>query len=248
MSPAHLVKRIAEARGRAQTGRYPPSLTHPAGRLPITAPRMAVLWDTLDAAYQRLGFDDAAGGDSVSRDLVLARIIEPTSKLDSLRVLEEVGSTAPSYATVKRRLPHYAKPAWRQALSSACADHTGLGPATTPCTSRPIKPTSSGYPASRRNVASSRRSPSGCLPTRPGSQCRSKRSRATGPRPPPCYRPSRRSRPSTSSSTCGEMLSPSHAEPGQALIRRRRDSGISYMRGSWGTGCAITGQPSGRSP
>jgi hypothetical protein len=38
-----------------------------------------------------LGFDRAGGGDEVFRQLVLARIIEPTSKLDSLRVLEEAG-------------------------------------------------------------------------------------------------------------------------------------------------------------
>ena len=33
-------------------------------------------------------FAEATGGDEVFRDLVLARIIEPTSKLDSARVLE----------------------------------------------------------------------------------------------------------------------------------------------------------------
>jgi hypothetical protein len=44
-----------------------------------------------------LGFGAAAGGDEVFRDLVLARIIEPTSKLDSLRVLEEAGAAFTSY-------------------------------------------------------------------------------------------------------------------------------------------------------
>ena len=39
------------------------------------------------------------------RDLVLARIVEPTSKIDAGRVLSEVGVDAASYATVKRRLP-----------------------------------------------------------------------------------------------------------------------------------------------
>ena len=33
------------------------------------------LWDALCRAYQLLGFDRAAGGDGVFRDLVLARII-----------------------------------------------------------------------------------------------------------------------------------------------------------------------------
>jgi Transposase DDE domain len=62
--------------------------------------------------------------------LVLARIIEPTSKLDSARVLEEAGVEAVSYRTLKRRLPEYAKQAWRQGLSAACAGHAGLGPAS----------------------------------------------------------------------------------------------------------------------
>jgi hypothetical protein len=44
----------------------------------------------------------------VFRALVLARIIEPTSKLDSLRVLTEAGMDPPSYQTVKRRLRIYA--------------------------------------------------------------------------------------------------------------------------------------------
>ena len=36
----------------------------------------------------------------------------------------------PSYPTLKRRLPVFAKPAFRQALSAACAAHAGLGPAS----------------------------------------------------------------------------------------------------------------------
>jgi Transposase DDE domain len=77
-----------------------------------------------------LGLDRAAGGDEVFRDLVLARIIEPVSKLDSLRVLEEAGVAPVSYATLKRRLPAYAKDAWRRKLAAACAAHARLGPAS----------------------------------------------------------------------------------------------------------------------
>lgn len=59
-----------------------------------------------------------------------ARIIERTSKLDSLRVLEEAGISTPSYATIKRRLPAFAEQSWRQALAAACAAHADLGPAS----------------------------------------------------------------------------------------------------------------------
>jgi hypothetical protein len=99
-----------------------------AGPLEITASKMAHLWDALCRAYAVLGFDEAAGGDEVLRQLVLARIIEPTSKQDSLRVLEEVGVGPGSYATLKRRLPGYATESWRGRLAAACAKHAALGP------------------------------------------------------------------------------------------------------------------------
>ncbi|MCK0438383.1 IS1634 family transposase [Gordonia alkaliphila] len=98
--------------------------------LPIQSSRMGHLWDGLEYLYRELGFDDATGGDPVFRDLVLARIIEPTSKLDSIRVLEEVGVPAMSYPTMNRRLPIYATDTWRQNLAAACAKHAGLGPTT----------------------------------------------------------------------------------------------------------------------
>jgi Transposase DDE domain len=100
------------------------------GPLPITASRMGCLADALEHAYRVLGFDQASGGDEVFAQLVAARIIEPVSKADSLRVLEEAGLAGPSYATLKRRLPAYAKQAWRQKISAACAAHAGLGPAS----------------------------------------------------------------------------------------------------------------------
>jgi hypothetical protein len=100
------------------------------GPLEIVATRMGHLWDALSRAYDALGFDEAAGGDEVFRQLVLARIIEPTSKLDSLRVLEETGVAATSYATLKRRLPVYGTEDWRQSLAAACAKRGALGPAS----------------------------------------------------------------------------------------------------------------------
>jgi hypothetical protein len=85
---------------------------------------------TSSGATAVLEFDKAAGGDEVFRRLVLARIIEPTSKADSLRVLGETGVAAASYPTLNRRLPVFAKAAFRQALSRACAHHSALSPAS----------------------------------------------------------------------------------------------------------------------
>jgi hypothetical protein len=91
---------------------------------------MTHLWDGLCTTYRVLGFDSVTQADSVFRDLALARIIEPTSKVDAGRVLSEVGVEAASYATVKRRLPVYAQPGWRQSLAAACAQHARLRPAS----------------------------------------------------------------------------------------------------------------------
>ena len=64
------------------------------------------------------------------RTLVLARVVEPVSKLDTIRVLDEIGVVSPGYRTILRRLPIYATDEWRQRLAAACAAHVGLGPAT----------------------------------------------------------------------------------------------------------------------
>lgn len=101
-----------------------------AGPLEVVGSKAGHLWDALGRAFDALGLDQASGGDEVFRALVLARIIEPTSKLDSLRVLAEAGVAAPSYATLKRRLPRYGNPLWRKEISAACAAHAALGPAS----------------------------------------------------------------------------------------------------------------------
>jgi hypothetical protein len=105
---------------------------HPpeGGALPIVGSRMEHLHDALDRAYTALGFNAAAEGDEVFRQLMLARVIEPASKKDSLRVLAEAGIDAASYATVRRHLPDFATPQWRPALAAACAACARLGPAS----------------------------------------------------------------------------------------------------------------------
>jgi hypothetical protein len=119
-------QRIIAGQGELDLGLDPAA----GGPLPITSSKMSHLTDSLGRAYRVLGLEAAAGGDEVFRQLVLARIIEPTSKLDSLRVLDEAGVAPPSYRTLKRRLPAYAQEQWRQRLSQACAGHARLGPAS----------------------------------------------------------------------------------------------------------------------
>jgi hypothetical protein len=52
---------------------------------------MGHLWDAQERGYRCLGFERATCGDGKFRDLVLARIVDPASNLDTLRVLDEVG-------------------------------------------------------------------------------------------------------------------------------------------------------------
>ena len=80
-------QRIAAGQAELDLGLEPAG----GGPLPITSSRMGCLLDALERGYRVLGLDAAAGADGVFCDLVLARIIEPVSKLDSLRVLEEAG-------------------------------------------------------------------------------------------------------------------------------------------------------------
>jgi hypothetical protein len=88
------------------------------------------LWDALGRTFDVLGFADATGGYEVFRGLVLARVIEPSSKLDSLRVLDEAGIDRPSYPTLTRRLPIFATEAWQQALGGGVRGARRAGPAS----------------------------------------------------------------------------------------------------------------------
>ena len=121
-------QRLAEGQGALDLGLN--TVGTDGEPMEIVTTKSSHLWEALCRAYQVLGLDTATGGDEVFRDLVLARIIEPTSKADSLRVLAETGVEPVDYRTVTRRLPIFAKPAVRQALSAACAARAGLGPAS----------------------------------------------------------------------------------------------------------------------
>ena len=85
---------------RPEPERPAASTVAPAGRTLGTSSRL--LYDVLAAVYDRLGFDEV--GDTVFRDLVIARIVEPTSKADSSRVPDDLGADTVSYKTIQRHL------------------------------------------------------------------------------------------------------------------------------------------------
>ena len=128
---AELELLTAIARQRIHAGQDELELVLPASdqsSVEVVGTRMGRLLDAIGTVYRQLGFDAVAGADVVFEQLVTARIIEPTSKQDAARVLEEAGVAAVSYPTVKRRLPGYATAEFRNGLSGACAARADLSP------------------------------------------------------------------------------------------------------------------------
>ena len=89
------------------------------GRVVGTDSRL--LFDVLARVYASLGFD--AVDDDVFRDLVISRIVEPTSLLDTGRVLTDLGRTPASYATMKRTLGRAMAGGYRDTIAAACFTH-----------------------------------------------------------------------------------------------------------------------------
>lgn len=90
-----------------------------------------VLWQVLAGVYDQLGFATAVESE-VFKQLVIARLIEPASKLRSLEILESLGvGKVASYATVKRHLARSAEAGWRDAICAAAYDFAAAdGPVT----------------------------------------------------------------------------------------------------------------------
>lgn len=83
------------------------------------------LWNVLDGAYTRLGFDSLA--DEAFKAMTLARVIEPTSKADTVRVLSEIGAPAPGLRTLFRALARCEQRDYRATLAAACLAHATQG-------------------------------------------------------------------------------------------------------------------------
>ena len=71
-------------------------------RARVVASSSQVLWDVLVDAYRRLGF--TVLDDEAFMKLVLARVIEPVSKADTVRVLHDLGVGAPHVNTLHAAL------------------------------------------------------------------------------------------------------------------------------------------------
>ncbi|MBL7502516.1 IS1634 family transposase [Frankia sp. CN7] len=95
-------------------------------RTAVAGPRVVgtasrVLYETLAGVFASLGFD--ALGDEVFRDLVIARLVEPTSILDTGRVLVDLGVTPASEKTMRRTLLRAQRDGHRDRLAALCFTH-----------------------------------------------------------------------------------------------------------------------------
>lgn len=98
----------------------PPKPADPGSPV-VEATGSLILWDALCGLYDALGF--AAVADEAFRALVLGRIVEPTSKLDTVRVLEELGVGSPSRVTFMRCLKRVVAKDYRSQIATACYGH-----------------------------------------------------------------------------------------------------------------------------
>jgi hypothetical protein len=119
---------ITPAEGACEDGGlFPESAPPPAAaRARVSAPQVLatgsrLLFDTLAEVYAGLGF--AAVADDTFRDLVIARIVEPTSIMDSGRVLTDLGVSPASERTMRRTLVRCAGRDYRDQVAKACFTH-----------------------------------------------------------------------------------------------------------------------------
>ncbi len=99
----------------------PPAAPAAAGPARVVSTDSRLLFQALDGVYAGLGF--GVLGDDVFRDLVLARVVEPTSILDAGRVLADLGRTAASSKTMRRTLARCADRGYRDKIAELCFAH-----------------------------------------------------------------------------------------------------------------------------
>lgn len=95
----------------------------PAVKVALKASFSVLLYDVLWEGYRRLGLDQLA--DEVFAQLCIARMVEPTSKLDSLRVLADLGITRLDRNQLFRCLSQVISQDYRKTISQICFARAG---------------------------------------------------------------------------------------------------------------------------
>jgi hypothetical protein len=124
---AQLAILLQTARARLHAGQQMlpiedgPAAGRPIGEPVVEGTASLIVWETLEAIYALLGFDQIH--DEAFKALVLARIIEPSSKADTVRVLAELGVPGPSRVTFMRCLKRVIERDYRTVIAQACYAH-----------------------------------------------------------------------------------------------------------------------------
>ena len=92
-------------------------------RTTVESKHSRLLWEVLHGAYRRLGLGEAVGGDRAFEQMVLARLVEPTSKAQVPRVLSDLGLEPVTVRTLFRSLARAQERGYREAISQALFEH-----------------------------------------------------------------------------------------------------------------------------
>ena len=113
---------IAHSRLHARQASLFPEDKHISSfRLTLKNSTSQLLWQSLADCYHFLGFNKLA--DEVFMALVIARVVEPTFKLDSLRVLLELGTTHHKKHELYHSLSLTISHDYRSVVSRLCVDY-----------------------------------------------------------------------------------------------------------------------------
>lgn len=97
------------------------TLDDPSSKIVLRRSYSGLLYRVLDSQYQELGFDDLE--DAHFKYLCIARLVEPVSKLDSIRVLTELGIDGIGKDMLYRSLKRVIKKDYRDTISTKCYAH-----------------------------------------------------------------------------------------------------------------------------
>ena len=111
---------VARARLRGSQPSLFPEITSPL-KISLRGSVSHLLLQTLNEQYDLLSFSQLK--DNIFADLCIARIVEPTSKLDSLRVLSELGVTGLSKNQLYRCLERVIAQDYRSFIGKQCFAH-----------------------------------------------------------------------------------------------------------------------------
>jgi transposase len=98
------------------------SVTESSPSIQLKQSYSSLLWQALRRQYDNLGFEQLK--DDIFAALCIARLVEPTSKIDSLRVLADLGKNEFSQNQIYRCLPKVIDKNYRDTISQLCFNHS----------------------------------------------------------------------------------------------------------------------------